>query len=122
MADFKLSELKSWRQRFGLTQKELADVAGLSLMTIGQWEAGKTPGRSDTLAKLTRAMASVEKRGRSAESVVEPSPDTELTLDSSLSQGSQEAQLKLNNLDLELINRLLKMSPRAKLEILKTMV
>ena len=34
------NNLKALRQKYGLTQKRLADITGVSLATVQRWEAG----------------------------------------------------------------------------------
>lgn len=45
-------ELKGWRDARGLTQKALADLLGVHLMTVVKWETGqrRVPGRMFTRA------------------------------------------------------------------------
>jgi predicted transcriptional regulator len=47
--------LRSARRRAGLTQRQLADAAGVPQATVGRIEAGLVDPRSDTLDRLLRA-------------------------------------------------------------------
>ena len=47
--------LKAWRKYLGLTQKELAERAGVTQAAISQMERSQNP-RTETLEKLARAM------------------------------------------------------------------
>ncbi len=35
--------LREWREARGMTQKELANLAGVHLRTVDRWERGQTP-------------------------------------------------------------------------------
>ncbi|MBS1413183.1 MAG: helix-turn-helix transcriptional regulator [Christensenellaceae bacterium] len=44
--------LKFFRDKKSLTQKNIANVLGLSVSTISKWESGISKPRADTLKKL----------------------------------------------------------------------
>jgi transcriptional regulator with XRE-family HTH domain len=48
--------LKEWRLRRGLTQQELADLAGMDVASVNQIERGKSPPRPSSVRKLARAL------------------------------------------------------------------
>ncbi|MFH1981132.1 MAG: helix-turn-helix domain-containing protein [Pseudomonadota bacterium] len=48
--------IKAWREYFGLTQKELADRAGIKQPSLARLEGGKSTPRTSTLKKLAEAM------------------------------------------------------------------
>ncbi|MBB2202071.1 helix-turn-helix transcriptional regulator [Gluconacetobacter tumulisoli] len=57
-----VSALTIWRERAGLTQKALADMAGVSQSYVNEIEGGKKPGSAATLAKLAATLgASVDR-------------------------------------------------------------
>ena len=50
------SRLKAFRKKAGLTQEDLADVLGLSYMTIRRWEAGKVTPRLEEIKAIAKAL------------------------------------------------------------------
>lgn len=48
--------VRTAREREGLTRKELADKAGLSLPTIYNIESGKTDPKMDTMLRIMRVL------------------------------------------------------------------
>ena len=46
------NRLKKWRLKKGLTQKELAEVLGVSRQTVASWEIGRTEIPYKALKKL----------------------------------------------------------------------
>lgn len=48
--------LKALRKERGLTQTELADAAGVALMTVQRWEAGTNEPRVSDIQKLAGAL------------------------------------------------------------------
>jgi transcriptional regulator with XRE-family HTH domain len=48
--------LKEWRLRRGLTQKELADLAGMDVASVNQIEREKSPPRPSSIRKLAKAL------------------------------------------------------------------
>jgi DNA-binding transcriptional regulator YiaG len=59
-------DLKTWREERGLTQAELAQLLGVQVFTISNWETGRTkrqaPGRLLELAlkEIDRELATQE--------------------------------------------------------------
>ena len=51
------SPVKVWREKRGLSQRALADKAGVSTSYLAEIETGKKPGSADTLRKLSRVLA-----------------------------------------------------------------
>jgi ribosome-binding protein aMBF1 (putative translation factor) len=51
------SPVKVWREKRGLSQRALADQAGVSASYLAEIETGKKPGSADALKKLARALA-----------------------------------------------------------------
>ncbi|GED33940.1 helix-turn-helix transcriptional regulator [Brevibacillus centrosporus] len=56
LMEFDNEELKRIRQRYGYTQKELADAIGASLRTYQKWEAGQTTPDSHNLLRLMNVL------------------------------------------------------------------
>ncbi len=50
------SLIKAWREYSGLTQKELAERAGIKQPALARLEAGNSTPRASTLKKLANAM------------------------------------------------------------------
>jgi DNA-binding XRE family transcriptional regulator len=50
------SALKLWREHRGLTQQELANLAGISKPYLSQIETGKRQGTVETLSSLARSL------------------------------------------------------------------
>lgn len=51
------SPVKVWREKRGLSQRELAAQAGVSPSYLAEIETGKKPGSADALHKLSRVLA-----------------------------------------------------------------
>ena len=51
------SPVKVWREKRGLSQRELAEQAGVSSSYLAEIETGKKPGSAEALRKLSRALA-----------------------------------------------------------------
>jgi len=107
----KLSELKSWRQRFGLSQKMLSALSKISLATVGLIEAGRIRPHKKTLEKLADTIVNVE----SGAEVIK-TPKRRAVVDHTA------GQIRLSNIDIDLINLVLNMSRKKKIELLKTMM
>ena len=56
MPDYFGSRLKALRKKAGLTQEELADVLGISYMTVRRWEAGKASPRVEDIPSIAQAL------------------------------------------------------------------
>jgi transcriptional regulator with XRE-family HTH domain len=61
---FSGARLREWRERAGLTQRELADKCGLSRSQISRWETGDAKPEPGSLEPLVRGLA--EALGRPA--------------------------------------------------------
>ncbi len=103
-------DLKSFRKRHGLSQAKLAKLAKVSLNTILNTEAGKHKPMKGTLLKIEQAIKAVESKP-----VPKAKPATKVS-------ATEVVPIKLSNLDLELIGRILGMSGRQKVELLKKMM
>jgi len=175
-----LNFLKDWREKRGISQKRFAELAGVSLTTLRQFEFGTHAPQSKTLKKLTEiihaidsgslsaheikpakkrgrvkasqivspvalatdsAMAAPKRRGRPPKSLsqnvavpvvnapakVEPVVLVDSTPKPPLSSPPPTVSpvpfvgagvIQLSNLDLELINRVLNMTGKEKLDLL----
>ncbi len=51
-----IKQLKERREALGVTQEMLADISGVSLRAIKQFESGKGNPTLDTLSKLSKAL------------------------------------------------------------------
>jgi ribosome-binding protein aMBF1 (putative translation factor) len=51
------SPVKVWREKRGLSQRELAEKAEVSASYLAEIETGKKPGSADALRKLSRVLA-----------------------------------------------------------------
>jgi transcriptional regulator with XRE-family HTH domain len=51
-----IKQLKERRESLGVTQGMLADISGVSLRAIKQFESGKGNPTLDTLSKLSKAL------------------------------------------------------------------
>ena len=56
MPDYFGARLKALRKKAGLTQEELADVLGISYMTVRRWEAGKASPRVEDIPSIAQAL------------------------------------------------------------------
>ncbi len=170
MNEVKLPEIKTWRKKYRLSQKKLADLAKVSLATLRQVEiGGKHKPHKTTLRKIASTIEEIQKKnplGKTAqpvEAVQKPevekpeasTPEKPKKKDRKLkkaiktikpprgkkakaaiieaTQGRQLAEpaaktkgdkgyLEISNLDLELMNRILRMTNKEKLELLQKLV
>ncbi|TKJ40335.1 hypothetical protein CEE37_08390 [candidate division LCP-89 bacterium B3_LCP] len=116
--------LKYWRAYKGLSQMKLAELANTSALTISQLESGKRRGRGATLEKILNGLNigrdeffSMRKTVAGTQEAVisdQPVEKTETTV-----VKKESASLRLSNLDLELLNRVLNLDFDAKLETLR---
>jgi ribosome-binding protein aMBF1 (putative translation factor) len=51
------SPVKVWREKRGLSQRELGEQAGVSSSYLAEIETGKKPGSAEALRKLSRELA-----------------------------------------------------------------
>jgi len=51
------SPVKIWREKRGLSQRELGEQAGVSSSYLAEIETGKKPGSAEALRKLSRVLA-----------------------------------------------------------------
>jgi transcriptional regulator with XRE-family HTH domain len=55
--DHRESPVKVWREKRGLSQRELAEKAVVSASYLAEIETGKKPGSAEALRKLSRVLA-----------------------------------------------------------------
>lgn len=170
MEEPKLPEIKSWRTKFGVSQKKLADFAKISLATLRQIEIGaKHKPHNKTLQKLASAIEDIQgkttkakigepaavqevkakipkvtavekpkrrgrkpkkvvdkvkkKRGRKAKlKVAKAAPVKTPVAASARKTTVKKPPVLITNLDLELINRILRMNGKEKLELLQKLL
>ncbi len=170
MEEPKLPEIKSWRAKFGISQKKLADFAKISLATLHQIEiGGKHKPHNKTLRKLASAIEDIQgktteakagepgavqevkakipkasaaekpkrrgrkpkkvvekvkkKRGRKAKQKVVKAASVKPPVKASAKKPAvKEPPVLITNLDLELINRILRMNSKEKLELLQNLL
>jgi transcriptional regulator with XRE-family HTH domain len=123
--------LKFWRARRGYSQSRLAKLASTSALTIGQLESGKRKGRGKTLGKILQGFNLTEEEFFSMR---EGGPQAQMTAPAEMAARDRvrpiEApkpapvpkdvgMLRLSNLDLELLNRILNLDFDGKLEALR---
>ena len=135
MSGFQISELKFWRKSHGLSQGKVAKLSGLGLNTIMKIEAGVTKTQGRTQLKLTQAVhdyeASLKKGTVVTASGKDDQPVVTIPAASEIeNEPSVEIQIKsnspkprvLSNLDMELITRILMMTPIEKINLLKSLI
>lgn len=116
-------KLRYWRKAKKMSQKALADLAGVSPVTINQLETRDRAPRAQTFTMLLKALemsehqflAPVEKERREVEvpvTRVAPAP-------SAAPSEKRRRVIVLDNIDLELIRQVLSLSFDEKLEVLK---
>lgn len=67
---FDLSEIKIRRKKLGITQKELAEKAGVSQALIAKIESGQVDPRYSTLKKILKALEELEQKKIRASNVM----------------------------------------------------
>jgi len=126
------ADLKSWRKKLGLSQQKLAQMARISLGTLRQIEEGSTKPHSKTLDKLsisvkelTKKFQGTEKLGKAttpAKRTAKGRPKRSAAEKSITNHQVESGPILLTNLDLELINRILRMSGQEKLTLLQKLM
>ncbi len=120
--------LKFWRAKRGFTQSKLSKLSGTSALTIGQLESGRRKARGKTLGKILQAFnlnaedffAMREGFGPAALPAETAAPLLKpLEISRPVSTAKEGQTLRLSNLDLELLNRILNLDFNAKVETLK---
>lgn len=153
-----LPQLKTWREKVGVSQQRFARIAGVSLAAFRRIEMEGRKPRPATLKRLLDAIKRVEanpgliaemdgRRQRAlqaraaklaAQVALKPAPKPALKVAAEPAprpapkpaprppapqpKVEEEFPVRLTNLDLELINRVLNMSNREKLELLRQLI
>jgi transcriptional regulator with XRE-family HTH domain len=120
--------LKYWRFRKGYSQSKLAKLAQVSALTIGHLESGKRKAREHTLNKILQGLGLSEteffamREGEPTPSLPAADATGEKPVEAGRTAPStarETTQIKLSNLDLELLNRILNLDFEGKIEALK---
>lgn len=116
--------LRYWRAKKGLSQLKLAKMADTSALTIGQLESGKRRCRGKTMEKILNGLKLSEEEffGMRDEGMVRaaaPAVAKPVETITPVTVRKEATSLRLSNLDLELLNRILNLDFDAKLETLK---
>jgi len=121
--------LKYWRMKRSYSQSKLAQVTSTSALTIGQLESGRRKARGHTLNKILQGlnMTEAEFFGMGggipgAEPAVAAAPAFEeapVHHKAVAAPPREPGTLRLSNLDLELLNRILNLDFEGKVEVLK---
>jgi len=121
--------LKFWRKEKGFSQIKLAELAQTSALTISQLETGNRKARTSTLQKLldglglTKEEFFAQRKDGAAISPAVPSiPDSAQAVGTEAAitvPVKETSNVKLSNLDLELLNRILNLDFDGKLECLR---
>ena len=124
MVEPAINDLKSWRDKFGISQKRLSELAKISLTTLRHIELGSHKPQKRTKRKLMSTLRNVEtnppviNKRTERKTVKIDKPDAEIRL----KETKQNGPIKLTNLDLEPITRILNMSTKEKLNLLRELM
>ncbi len=118
--------LKYWRMKRSYSQSKLAQITGTSALTIGQLESGKRKARGHTLNKILQGLNMTEEEFfrrhegiPGAEPAVVAVPEEAVVAPRPAAPPREPGTLRLSNLDLELLNRILNLDFEGKVEVLK---
>jgi transcriptional regulator with XRE-family HTH domain len=126
-----IEALKYWRMKRSLSQSKLAHITGTSALTIGQLESGRRKARGHTLNKILQGLNMTEAEffgmregipgaepavAAASALVVEEAPAPQRAV---AAAPREPGTLRLSNLDLELLNRILNLDFEGKVEVLK---
>jgi len=130
-----IKDLKSFRKKHWLSQRKLANLAKVSLETLRKVEAGKGKPRADTLEKIEQAIRAIEAKpaaevkpakAKKHKAVPKAKPARKVGVAKAKRRSpgrprktTETGPIKLSNVDLELLNRILNMSEGEKIELLK---
>ena len=111
-------KLRYWRKSKKLSQKALADMAGVSPVTINQLETKDRTPRAQTFGLLLKALGITREQFFAEADRVK----AEVTAARPVSAGPVEKRarrIRLDNIDLELINQVLSLNFDEKIAVLK---
>ncbi len=116
--------LRYWRAKKGLSQARLAELANTSALTISQLESGKRKSRGKTLEKILAGFKLTENeffsmREGAIASAAAPTGAKAVESPTPTLAKKESTSLRLSNLDLELLNRILNLDFEAKLDTLR---
>jgi len=117
--------LKYWRTKRGYSQTRLAELSDTSALTISQLESGKRKARGKTLGKILNGLKVTRNEFFAMREATDGGalPQTGSGFGEGITGGepvSRESSLvRLSNLDLELLNRILNLDFENKLETLR---
>jgi len=120
--------LKYWRSKRGYSQAKLANITSTSALTIGQLESGRRKARGATLAKILKGLGVTEdeffgmregQMAAAAAPAVVTAPVEYAAPPKAAPASKEPGSLRLSNLDLELLNRILNLDFDGKVEVLK---
>jgi len=124
-----IEALKYWRMKRSLSQSKLAQITSTSALTIGQLESGKRKARGHTLNKILQGLNMTEAEffgmregipGTEPAVAAAPMEVEAPTPQKAVAVAPREpGALRLSNLDLELLNRILNLDFEGKVEVLK---
>ena len=111
-------KLRYWRKSKKLSQKALADMAGVSPVTINQLETRDRTPRAQTFGLLLKALGITREQffteaDKVRAEVTAASPATGAPLE------KRTRRVKLDNIDLELFNQVLSLGFDEKIAVLK---
>ena len=67
-------EIKTTREKLGLTQKELADALGVSFATVNRWEKGRAKPQKDRIERLRSLIESDQQHPQEPPATTLPKP------------------------------------------------
>ena len=123
-----IEPLKYWRAKRGYSQSKLAKLSETSALTLGQLESGKRKARSKTLGKILKGLNLTEEEffamregGSQAMAPAEVAVPSAMPAEISRPAPAikDPGTLRLSNLDLELLNRILNLNFEGKVETLR---
>jgi len=124
MEESAINDLKSWRDRFGISQKRLSELAKISLTTLRHIEMGSHKPQKRTKRKLMSTLRNVETNPPVIKKRTQRKTEkTEKTASGTrIRETKQNGPIKLTNLDLELFTRILNMTSKEKLNLLRELM
>ena len=124
MEESVFNDLKAWRDRFGISQKRLSELAKISLTTLRHIEIGSHKPQKRTKRKLMSTLRNVETNPPIIRKrTYRKTEKTEKNVSGTRSRETkQTGPIRLTNLDLELIARILNMTSKEKLNLLRELM
>ena len=108
-------DLKSWRNLYRLSQFKLAKLAKVSLQTLYNIESKRVQPQKSTFDKLKRAIKLVETERKASPQSDQVAPEERAVITiEKVSAPVLSVPIDLSNLDLELIQRVLRLDAAQK--------